>query len=1153
QATLARYEGYLLQFIVGDKGNYLYATFGAPLAHENDAARAASAALELRSPPAELDFIRAVQIGLSQGTMRTGAYGGTQRRTYGVIGDDVNLAARLMQAAAPGEVLASGHVQRAIAAGFTWEAMPAVQVKGKAQSIPVARLAGKQPARETIGALFRHYSSALVGREAELARLEPALDQALGGEGQIVRLEGGTGVGKSHLAAEFARRAAGRGLRVCLGTCQAASQNVSYTAWQQVFWGLLGLAEEAGEEEDVAVANARNVARVQAAIERLNPAWAIRLPLLGDLLDLPIPDNATTAVFDPRLRQEALFALAVELVQAYARQRPLLLLVEDAHWMDEASQGLTLALGRVIASSPALLMLVHRPPLQDDKPILPELERLPNHRRLDLSELSPEGIAALVTNRLSSPSPLGGEGWGEGLLPSPGRGGAGLSQPGVGGGEVISPLALSLIQARAQGNPFFAEELVDALREAEHLVCLPPQVEGGQSTWTLSDALVSALREANCLQRDPAGGDWVLCPEAQLSAAAIDIPGSVHGAVLSRLDRLPELHKLTLKVASVIGRAFELDVLAGANPAKPGHKMLQTQLDTFEKRDFTRLELPPPHVVYIFKHNITQEVVYDALLGAQQRELHRAVGEVLETLRPDAAEPLAHHFSQGSVDYKAQFYLDRAARKAQREYANETALNYYAQALALEERWEWRRGQIEVLHVLGRRVEELAALQALEVLPDAPAGTVAELWGAYYEAVGDYPQAQAAVERALSASREQANRVGEASSLAQLGLIARRQGDYERAMGWYAQALGLFQAGEEYSANEAAVFASAFNGLGVVHRQQGVFDEAKACYEQSLALSRQTGNRKGEAEALNSLGGTVYYQRNFTQALVHYRQAIEISRSIGDRAGEGTSLYNLALAIQETGDYSRAEEHLLSALIIQQIIGNRWEESNILNGLGILYHTLGKLSAAQDRFQKGLNVARQIGDEAGQAYILINLALVARDHDDLDTAQQLLNEGLQLAQKADRYIESGFLSELGIVTLKTGRLEQAIDWAEAALALRRELDMHVWTTDNLATLAAAHWLAGRASQALDFANQALHILDECGGQGPQCPQQDLFMCYQVLAAAGEAKAASNALQSAHQLVMARADKIADLDLRRSFLENVPINRQIVEEADREIR
>lgn len=1135
QGVLALYRGTLLQLTIGDKGSYLYAAWGAPATHEDDARRVVAAALELRTPPAELDFISGVQIGVSQGTMRTGAYGGTTRRTYGVLGDEVNMAARLMQHAAPGEALVSQRVQGAAAESFAWETLPPIQVKGKAEPVSVARLLGERRVMAGGGGPLHAYTSPLVGRDAELAQLRSILERVLSGEGQILRLEGAMGVGKSHLAAEFAMEAIGRGVQVHVCACQSITLHIAYSPWRSVFRALLALADETPMGEDAATITARHsemadqIARVEASVEQFNPDWQVRLPLLGDLLDLPIPDNTTTAAFDPRLRQEALFTLAVELMQAHARNRPLLLLIEDAHWMDEASLGLTLALGRVVAQLPVLLMLVQRPPVHKDEPLLPELNQLSCYHQLGLGELSPDSIGTLVANRLE------------------------VREGGISG------LALSLIQAMAQGIPFFAEQLVDALRETENLVYLSPAISGEDGVWTLSDALIGALREANCVVKDPASGEWSLHPDAQLSAVSMNIPDSVHGAVLSRLDRLPEQHKFTLKVSSVIGQLFELEILARAHPVRPGRETLQDQEETLERREFVRLEVPPPRVTYTFRHNVTREVAYETLPTTQQQQLHRAVGTALETRQSEAGgqseavEQLAYHFSRGGPEAqdKALFYLDKAARKAQREYANETALNYYNQALALEERWEWRQGQIQVLHILGRRQEEQAALHALEAMPDAPAYEVAHLWGQYYEAVGDYAQAQVAVERALAASQERADRVSEANSLAQLGLIARRQGDYERAKGWYWQALTLFPDDATRSLDEAQAFVQALNGLGTVHRQQGDYDEARGCYERALALSQQSGNRIGEAEVLVNLGVVAYYQRNFAEVLNYHQRALEIQQAVGDRAGEGKSLYSFAQVSLETGDYVQAEHDFLAALSIQQAIGNRWEEGNIWNGLGVLYQDLGDWRKAQTCLEEGLKLTQEIGDEAGQAYILVNLGPVMRDQGDLVAAEKLLTEGLLIAQaQSDKRLISSFFSYLGTISLQAGNLEQAIERAGAALAMRQELDMHLWTTADLTTLATAHLARGEKSKALDYAQQAMAILDECQGEGPECPQQDYFVCYQVLHANGRAETAHQALQSAYQLVMARAEKIADPALRQSFLENVPINRQIVAEAKR---
>jgi len=299
------------------------------------------------------------------------------------------------------------------------------------------------------------------------------------------------------------------------------------------------------------------------------------------------------------------------------------------------------------------------------------------------------------------------------------------------------------------------------------------------------------------------------------------------------------------------------------------------------------------------------------------------------------------------------------------------------------------------------------------------------------------------------------------------------------------------------------------------------------------------------------LGVIAYYYRNLAEALDYHQRALEIRQAVGDRNGEGMSLLSFAQVNLETGDYVQAEHNYLAALSIQQAIGDRWDEVNTWNGLGILYQDLGDWSKAQTCLEQGLELSQAIGDEAGQAYILVNLGPVVRDQGDLVGAEKLLTEGLLIAQaQSDKRLISSFYSYLGAISLQAGNLEQAIERASTALAMRRKLDMHLWTTADLTTIAAAHLARGEKSKALNYAQQAMTILDECQGKGPEFPQQDYFICYQVLATDGQTEAAQAALKSAYSLVMARAEKITDLSLRQSFLEQVPINRQIVQEVQK---
>jgi class 3 adenylate cyclase len=318
QNVLGRYEGYLLQLTVGDKGSYLYAAFGAPIAHDDDPARAVAAAIELRSPPPEINFIGAVQIGISQGRLRTGAYGGETRRTYGVLGDEVNTSARLMGKAIPGQILVSPQIVQAASRSYAFKELGAYVLKGKAEPLLVSEVVGRREvSAQRPSTLYTH---PLVGREEDLTQLMQQLTLAAAGQGQIVQLEGVTGIGKSHLAAEFATRALEAGFRVVTGACLTTSQGTPYYPWRPIFGAFFDLTEEVADQSLTAITE-RQISKVEDLVWQTNPDWQLRLPLLGDLLGLPIPDNTATAAFDPRLRQEALFALSAEIVQSWAQER----------------------------------------------------------------------------------------------------------------------------------------------------------------------------------------------------------------------------------------------------------------------------------------------------------------------------------------------------------------------------------------------------------------------------------------------------------------------------------------------------------------------------------------------------------------------------------------------------------------------------------------------------------------------------------------------------------------------------------------------------------------------------------------------------------------------------------------------------------------
>ncbi|MBN1887936.1 MAG: tetratricopeptide repeat protein, partial [Thermoflexales bacterium] len=1086
ESVLARYEGYMLQLTIGDKGSNLLAAFGAPLAHDDDEARAVAAALDLQTRLPELDFIPPPQIGVSSGLAWAGACGGRLRCIYTVMGDEVNMAARLMGKAEPGQVMVNQHVADATARRYRYHSLGAIQVKGKERPLPVSEVVGRQTAAgQGLAALF---ASPLVGREDVLDEMNGCLAQAQAGQGQALRLEGAAGVGKSHLAAVFASHAAEAGWRVVVGSCQSITQGVAYAPWKGLLYALWGLSVEALPGE--------HIEHLKAVLLGINPAWEPRLPLLGDVLGLAMPESDITAALEPKLRQQALFALVAEIVQAWAARRPLLLLLEDVHWLDEASAGLALTVARAISRVPALLMAVQRPPLQD-RPILPELDHLAYYHVVQLGDLAPEGVAALASNRLQGK---------------------------------LRPLVGDLVMAQAQGNPFFTEELVDALREAGYI----QTDEAG--VWGLSQGAFDALLDGNCIVK--VEGEWHVVKDPPLGNVALDIPDSVQGTVLARMDRLPEAYKLTLKVASVIGRTFGLDLLGEVHPAQPGREALLGEIEEMGARDFVRLEVGGAEPVYIFKHNTTQEVAYGTLLFAQRQELHAKVagwhervyggGVALDALTLQS--PLAphyavlvHHWHNAENGQRERAYAGLAGEQAARQYANEGAVRYFSRALELtpeadlETRYELLLGREGANNVLAKRdaqAHDLAVLCELAAgLKDAQKSAAVSLRQAKYaDYLDDYPTALEAVRQAIAQARQAQDRLAEARCHHEWGRILAQQGNYQAAMGQSMQALKLAQ-----EVNDSQDTARALYDIGTHAYQQADYAAARRYYRQAQGIYQALGDRPGEARCLMMFGELDYQAGDYMATQASFEQALALSRSIGDRWLEAHILGNLGNNAFDLGDYRATQAYHEQATVICREIAYALHEAASLDTLSLVSYVLGNHLAAQEYSRRAQAMQRELGDRSSQGYTLNHLGLALTGLNELKAAKEAFGE---------------------------------------ALSIRRELGQRVLMIDDLAGLARVAMAQGDATRAVAYADEILAWLASHSPDGIEFPVWVYLTCYRVLrtAAGGDPatlERAREALDAGYALLQERAGRIQDGAQWRQFLENVPWNRDLVEAWEEE--
>lgn len=906
QTILARYDGYLLQLTVGDKGSYLYSAFGAPIAHEDDAVRAVSAAVELRTLPASLSFIENVQIGISQGQIYTGAYGGNMRRTYGVMGDEVNLAARLMQAASAGQVLVSQVARQNTGNTFTWEGLPPLRVKGKAEPVTVFSLSGlkEQPASHL---LEPAYSLPMVGREAELALLRQKIDQTLAGHGQIVGITAEAGMGKSRLVAEIIRLTNAQHVSAYGGECQSYGTNISYLVWQPIWRSFFGL-DSHRELTD-------QVRELEHQLKLIDPALLPRLPLLGTVLNLPIPDNDLTQSFDAKLRKTSLESLLVDCVRARATQSPLLFIFEDCHWLDPLSHELMEEIGRTLGDLPVMLVLAYRPP-QLERLQAPRVSRLTYFTEITLADFTTQEAERLIQLKL-------------------------------GNLEVPHEL-VERITSRAQGNPFYIEELLNYLHEQ--------------------------------------GFD----PNDPQALKRLDLPTSLHSLILSRIDQLTESQKSLVKVASVIGRLFRAAWLWGVYPDLGEPVNIRADLEILSRMELIPLDTPEPELTYLFKHVVTQEVAYESLPYATRSILHEHLAWYLERVYRDILDQyidlLAFHYERSQNTDKKKEYLRKAGEAAQADYANETAISYYQRLLPLLSREELVPVMLklgDVLQLVGQWQEAgdlyHQALTLAEELNNrsaqawcqAATGELLRKQGLYAESVTRFKYARATFE-------ELGNQTGVGQVLHYHGTLAAQQGDYELSNTLYGESLAIRR-----QLDDKTNIANLLSNLGLNAHEQGQYEAALTPYQESLAIRRQLGNKWAIAISLNNLGNLAFDQGDYAQARTQLEEAVIMQREIGDRHHLANALHSLANVMRAQGDNEAARSRYNESLAISHALGDKWL-------LCYLLEDIGGLAARQGQAERALRLA-------GAAAVLretINAPLPPADKDKLEQMLSLARHSL---------------------------------------------------------------------------------------------------------------------------------------------------------------
>jgi class 3 adenylate cyclase/tetratricopeptide (TPR) repeat protein len=967
-------------------GDSVMALWGTDGASEDDAERALHAALDIHSrlagfpgaPPGGLHM----RIGIHTGPVLLGVVGTLGELT--VMGDTVNTASRLEQAAPPDGVLISHATWRQVSGTFEVEPQTPVRLKGKQEPLQVYRVVSARPRsfqRRRRG--LEGVWARLVGREQEALQLRTSLERVLAGGGSHqVTLTGEAGIGKSRLLGEFETwlESLAQPPRCLRGRASPEMRRHPNALLRDLFSFHLQLQESDSASE----MRSRLEESFQRALGTGEPSQ-IRAHLAGALLGFDFstsPHLRGTPMDEQSLRARGLASL-VEYFQALLRLEPMVLFLEDIHWADDSALQLLERLLRALAPERLLVVCTARPELFARRP---GWGQGASHLRLELTPLTPADSQRLLAELLRKV-------------------------------ETIPPGLAQLVIGRAEGNPFYLEELIQML-----------------------------LEEGVILAHDER---WRVEPRRLIT---LKVPATLSGVLQSRLDSLPVREREVLQRASVVGRHFWDEALMRMDAAGHVTHDLHELLAALQERELIFEQSSSSFAgarEYIFKHAIVREVAYDTVLKRERRAFHGSIAEWLQARGGERSREhlgmLADHLEASGQGTRAATSLRRAAEESLTLFAHTEARAFLERALLLcpedelLERYAIQATRERVHSHLGNRHEQRQDLEQLEALAerlgDERRQTEAALRRALYALeVGELEAGEDAVHKAIRLARELGDEASEALAHLRWGRMLRHH--------------------------------------------QGDFARARVHFERSLALAESARLVQVEVESLLNIAATLHEGGDFSAGITHLRRVMPFCQSLGDRWLEVSALRYLAYAYKGLGDFVQAKAGFEQTLQFSRVIGYRfWETMDCCN-LARIHHHLGDPQGALELAAQGLRLAEEIGSPRYQGYAWMSHGLAYMALERHDEAREAFEHSRRIREQTRMpLLELESVTGLAAVELACGRphlalahVERLLPVLEGSALLGVEEPAWMWLTSYRVLRAQAD---RRAPRLLERAHQDL--------------------------------------------------------------------------------
>jgi class 3 adenylate cyclase/tetratricopeptide (TPR) repeat protein len=993
-AEVHRFEGTINQYT----GDGVMALFGAPLAHEDSPRRAVHAALGIQRAiravaqalQAERGLTVQMRIGLNTGLVVVGKIGDDLRMDYTAVGDTTNLAARLQQMAPPGTVVISAATQQRVAGFFELRDLGEMPVKGRAPVRAFEVLRPRQR-RTRFDVAVERGLTPLVGRERELATLRERFREVKAGRGQVVGIAGEAGIGKSRLVLEFRRALAGEAVTWLEGHCISFGQASPFLPLIELLREHFQIDEVDGEPEIIA--------KVEQGMRRMGELEAY-IPAIRYLLSVD-PGDPALAAMEGAARRRHLFAALRALSLRGARRRPLVLVVEDLHWIDTSSEECLAFLLDAVAGVPLLL---------------------------------------LVTYRIGYTPPFGSRSFSTTLTLQSFSEAETLAMAGQVLGTAQFPVELrTALMEKAEGVPLFIEEVTKTLLDLGVL-----QREDGayRLVKNLSEVSVPDTIQGIIMARlDRLGDDGKRTVQlasvigrqflVRLLARVAGFSERLEG-LLRELQALELIYEQGLlpEPAYVFKHAVIQDVAYQSLLIQRRKALHRAVGEAIEALYQERLEEHHAELA----HHFTQGEVWDKALvycrqagekAMAQSAYREAVGAFQQALRALAHLPETRDTREQAIDLRLAL---RSALRPLGEFGRILALLREAEALATTLDDACRLGQVSVFLAVQFRM------------------------------MGAYDHAIASAQRALALAPASGDVIVQALANQYLGIAYHGQGDYRRAIECLGQTATVLEGERQRErfgqTTLPAVLSRTY--LAMCHAELGMFAKGRVLGEEGLRIAEAVEHPAALLHACHGIGMLSLCQGDLPRALPLLARALGLCHEAELPAYFSWTAAVLGAAYTLSGRVADAMPLLTQAL--EQSAATEIVHYEILCrlALGEAQMQAGRLEEALALAGRALALAREHQEHSNQAYALCLLGNIHARHEPLEAelAATHYRQALALAEALGmRPLVAHCHLGLGTLDAKTGQQAQAHAALSTALDLYRAMEMRFWLPQAEAALA----------------------------------------------------------------------------------------------------